>query len=94
MNNPSLYTCLRDSGVLVFPHLNYLRKLSLSTGVKCLSKENSHEQFLRETFSSLRSEEKLVNVLLDEIHVKKGLSYKGGKIYGTSVNLDEPATTI
>ena len=94
MTNPSLYTSLRDSGVLVLPHPNYLRKLSISTGAKCLNTENSHELFLKETFSSLKSEEKLVNVLLDEIHVKKGLSYKGGKIYGASVNSDEPATTI
>ena len=34
MSNPSLYTCLRDSGVLVLPYPNYLRKLSLSTGAK------------------------------------------------------------
>lgn len=49
---------------------------------------------MRENFSTLESEEKLVNLLLDEIHVKKCMSYKGGKVYGASVNSDEAATTI
>ena len=36
----------------------------------------------------------MVNVLLDEIHVKKFLSYKGGKIYDGALNSDKAAATM
>ena len=49
---------------------------------------------MRENVANLKSEEKLVNLLLDEIHVKKSLTYKGGRLYGGSVNSNKPATTI
>lgn len=93
LSSPSLYIHLRDSKVLILPHPDYLRKLDVSS-TKSLCTENSHEFFLRENLATLNSEEKFVNVLLDEIHVKKCLAYKGGKIYGASVNSCEPATTI
>lgn len=36
----------------------------------------------------------MVNVLLDEIHIKKNLAYKGGKFHGLSGNSNEPASTL
>ncbi|XP_068204013.1 uncharacterized protein [Palaemon carinicauda] len=93
LSRPSLYIHLRDSKVLILPHPDYLRKLNVS-GAKSVCNGNSHELFLRKNFATLKSEEKIVNVLLDEIHVNKGLSYKGGKVYGASVNSSEPATTV
>ena len=94
-SNPSMYTFLRDSRVIIIPHPDYLRKLNLSHAKSTYTeREHSHELFLREIFSSLRSEENMVNLLLDEMHVQKSLSYKAGKIIGASVNSNEAATSV
>lgn len=93
LSSPSLYTDLRDSKVIILPHPNYLRKFNVSSANSVVT-ENSHEHFLKENVTNLRGEEKLVNLLLDEIHVKKSLTYKGGRLYGASINSCKPATTI
>ena len=61
-SSPSFYRSLRDSEVPVriLPHPAYLRKLSLF-GAKSGFEENDHELFLKETFSVLKSKEKIVN---------------------------------
>ena len=84
---------MRDNGVVSLPHPDYLRKLKLSSSISQCS-ESSHELFLKEIFSSLKEEEKLVTLMLDEIHLTKGLTYKGGKLYGMSVNSEDAATSL
>ena len=88
-----MYTFLRDSRVIITPHPDCLRKLNLSHA-KSTYTGHSHELFLREIFSTLRSEEKMVNLLLDEMHIQKCLSYKAGKIIGASVNSSGAATSV
>lgn len=73
LSSPSLYTDLRDSKVIILPHPNYLRKFDVRSANSVFT-DNSHELFLRENLRNLRnlrSEEKIANLLLDEIHVKK-----------------------
>ena len=49
---------------------------------------------MKKIFASLNEGENLVNVLLDEIHVKKCIAYKDGHLHSTSENSTEVATTI
>ena len=41
----------------------------------------------------LAPHERVVNIQLDEIHVKSKLSYQGGKLIGTADNNDQKPTT-
>jgi len=42
----------------------------------------------------MSDDERIVNLLLDEIHVSPTLSYKSGTLYGVSSNSMAPATSL
>ena len=92
--NAAVYRSLRDSNKLVLPHPSYIRRLSLNVNTEP-NIESNHLDYLRKRVSVLSDRERLVNVLLDEIHMKSGVSYKGGKITaGGSENTEGIANSI
>ena len=93
-SSPSCYKLLRSSGIMNLPHPDYLRKLALKHGKFGSGLQSEHILYLKEIISCLKEKEKLVNVLLDEIHVQKRMSYKGGQLHGASTNSTDVATTI
>ena len=82
----AVYRSSRDSNQLVLPQSSYIRRLSLNVNNKP-NIESSHLDYLRKRVSVLSDRERLVNVLSDEILVKNGVSYKGGKITGARKTL-------
>lgn len=50
--------------------------------------------YLKQRIDGLNDDEKLINVLLDEIHVKSAMSYKGGKVTGSASNSEEIADSL
>lgn len=93
--HPGGYINLRNSRLLTIPHPKYLKSLSEKLDISSADTTNSHIKYIKEKVKYLNDNEKLVNLLLDEIYVKSCLSYKGGKIEGVSGNLpNESATTI
>ena len=91
-SSPSTYNTIRDNGFLVLPHTRWIRKLSSSSFDS--SDPNCHYSYLKQRLCGLKEEEKLVNVLLDEIHIKPNLQYKGGKLHGTADNRYDLAKCI
>lgn len=78
---PAAYRFLRDSGLLVLPHPNYIKTFNVGSNHSGIM----HKKCLEET----------VNLLLDEIYVKPEINYKRGKLEGFSMNKDsELATTV
>jgi len=72
---------------VVLPHPKYVCKLagnSNSNNVDCL----------KQRIDGLNDDEKLINVLLDETHVKSAMSYKGGKVTGSASNSEEIADSL
>ena len=72
-SGPGFYAHLHDSDELILPNPKYLNQLDLCSfgplnQMKC---GISHQNILKEMCSLLKDEEKLVNVLLDEIHIKR-----------------------
>lgn len=89
---PAAYLLIRDSQFLTLPHPSYLKKLtSLCTPTYSFSSYNS---YLKNKSDLLKEEEKIVNVLLDEIYVNPSLTYKAGHVVGMSENSDLEASTI
>lgn len=74
---------------LSLPHFNTLEKLYSSFGL-----ENEFFSFLRLSTQSFSSEQRHVIIQMDEIHVRSDISYKGGKIFGSSLDAADPTRTV
>lgn len=88
------YDVIRLNNILSLPHPRYLQKLSASFAVSPVS-ENENTNFLKHITKHLSGNEKIVNLQVDEIHVKQSLDYKNGHLFGVSSNnTDKLANTI
>lgn len=89
--SPHAYKFLRSSGIVILPHPNTLRKLSCNINVN-----PSNPNFLRhlkDEVSCLDPHEQFVTFMLDEIHIKPYVDYKGGNIAGMTLDTAEIATS-
>ena len=87
--SPASYKYLQGLSCLSLPHFNTLEKLYSSFGL-----ENEFFSFLKEFTQSFSAEQKHVIVQMDEIHVKSDISYKGGKIFGSTIDANDPVKTV
>ena len=79
------------------PHPDYIRKLKLTgVGLKEPELRDAQLYYLKLNLSTLKEEEKLVNVFFDEIHVKQSVSYKAGNLQVSSFKFishgDDPSS--
>ncbi len=79
--SPVLYRQLLNEKLLTLPSLSHLQKLSriftTETGVT-----SSVLSYLKLRIEALTEEEKLVSLLIDEIHSAQRVEYAGGQLYG------------
>ena len=92
--SPAAYNFLRETFFLTLPNVDYIRKLGSSNDIDSPGITDDHVSYLKQRLSGLSEDKKLVNVMLDEIHVKIRLQYKGGKIKGSSDNTPGLASSI
>ena len=74
---------------LSLPHFNTLEKLYSSFGL-----ENEFFSFLKLSIQLFSPEQRHVIIQMDEIHVKSDISYKGGKIFGSNLDVADPTKTV
>lgn len=74
--------------VLVLPSIRQLQRFTSSVD------KLSDVSFLNEIFGNLLEQQRRCVILLDEIYVKQGYQYGGGKVYGQAVNSDTEARTV
>lgn len=92
---PSAYAFLRNSRTLKLPHMSYLRRICRCDNLASAGINEAHLKYLSEKLTLLNEEEKLINILFDEIYVKPDVDYKNGKLVGmSSFNINERATTV
>ena len=88
--SPACY--LQIKKLLCLPSVRLLRSLSSSLDV---GKGNVSIKYLTRKAQCLEPHERVVNIQLDEIHIKSKLAYQSGKLIGTAENNDQkPATRI
>lgn len=75
--SPAAYKMLRKSGSVVLPRVELLKKLLSNT---------LHDENLEQLFQKLRPEQRLVNILFDEVKLTETLRYSGGRVVGYSQN--------
>lgn len=92
--SPHAYNFLRNSGVLVLPHPSTLKRLFVSYNLNPKSERDENFLFyVKQKFRLLSSEDKTVVLMMDEIHLKSFLDYKGGNVLGMSFNCTEAANS-
>jgi hypothetical protein len=77
------YSFVRDR-ILVLPHISYLRKLSSIFNVNLDTHDAGYFGYLREKANVLQDHERHIVLLLDEIHVSRKITYKGGSLAGVA----------
>ena len=56
--------------------------------------ENEYINFLNETATNFCQLDRHVNIQMDEVHIRSGASYKGGRIIGCIENHEDPPTIV
>ena len=74
-HSPSAYRFLRKSGTIILPKEEVVKDLLNGT---------CNESTLKELFDTLKSEQRFVNLLFDEVKLKESLIYTGGHIIGNA----------
>lgn len=90
--SPHAYKFLRKTGIIVLPCPNTVKKLCAELSPSASPNDN-FLAYIREKQQSLKLHECFVSLMLDEIHIKPYLDYKGGSIVGTGHDGTDLATT-
>lgn len=92
--SPHCYRFIRSSGCLVLPHPSTIqRRCSSFTFSPHLEQHDGmFLRYIRNKFSG-RREDQLVSLMMDEIHIKPMMDYKGGNIVGGTCHNEKLATS-
>ena len=87
--SPASYQYLQSISCISLPHSNTLQKLYSSFGL-----ENEFFTFLKQYTQSFSLEQRHVIIQMDEIHVKSDISFKGGKLFASNFDPENPTKTV
>lgn len=93
--SPHCYKFLRNSGIFILPHPGTLRRICSEFRINP-SDEQDDQNFLmyvKQKFTSLNDQEKVITLMIDEIHLKSSFDYVGGKLTGMSFSESEAASS-
>ena len=82
--SPAAYRMLRNSGVMKLPREQLIRNLM---------SRSFQDSNLKPFFDSLKPQQRLVNILFDEVKLKKTLRFMSGHILGQAVNAPDLQAT-
>lgn len=93
--SPHAYKFLRGSGKLTLPSPRTIQTIcaKFNTDPRYEQSDEHFLQYIKNKFYLLDSNDKIVSLMVDEIHIKPNLDYKGGNIVGGSNNSTERATS-
>ncbi|XP_042909025.1 uncharacterized protein [Parasteatoda tepidariorum] len=93
--SPHCYKFIRNSNNLILPHPSTIERLCSSFSMNPKD-EQFDENFLlyaKQKIQYLNEHQKIVSLMMDEIHLKQYYDYKAGNIVGKSVNNDKAANS-
>ena len=76
--------------LLSLPSVSLLRALSANVNV---GESNVSVSYLKRKAQLLKQHERIVNIQLDEIHIKSKVSYQNGKVLGNADNQEQKQLT-
>ncbi|KAG8176743.1 hypothetical protein JTE90_003374 [Oedothorax gibbosus] len=93
--SPHCYKFLRNAQYFILPHPGTLRRIcsdfSLNPGDELI--DEGFLTYIKQKFSSLKEEEKIVTLMIDEIHLNSNFDYVGGKVTGMAYNESNAASS-
>lgn len=93
--SPHAYKFIRSSNIVKLPHPCTLQRIcnnfNLSPQLEML--DENFLMYIRNRVYFIENHEKIVTLLLDEIHVKSLFDYKGGSIVGADFNSEKAANS-
>lgn len=89
------YRLLREKKILILPSYSTIRRIFLSKtfGPDLEQRPENFLLYIKTKFKSLLERDKVVTLMVDEIHIKPSYDYKGGNIVGAAYNSAEAATS-
>ena len=85
MTSPALYKQLSSGQLLTLPHYKYLRSLTSAIGNDLKLNEPS-KAYLKARYSKHTEREKVVSLLMDEVHTVKNVELSNGCFFGLTNN--------
>ena len=82
--SPAAYRMLRNSKAIILPREKFIREL--------MSK-SYQDNNLAKLFETLKPQQRFVNILFDEVKLKKAMRFTGGHIVGHAANKPEELAT-
>lgn len=93
--SPHAYIFARKSGNIILPHPSTIRSLCLkfNASPQIETIQCNFLGYIKQKFSHLESNDKIISLMLDEIHLKQYMDYKGGSIVGLATNSENMASS-
>jgi hypothetical protein len=88
------YRILYESGILIMPHVNTLRRLSTIFTVSAGLENTDQVNYLRLRARDLDERQRFVCLQMDEIHVNPTFAFKGGNVSGNAQNSADQAHSV
>ena len=82
------YNFIKGSGNVILPHPKNIQNICAKTNISPHNEQfdTNFLMYAKGMFSNLNSHEKIVILMVDEIHLKQYFDYKGGNIVGMAFN--------
>ena len=80
--SPACYKQLHSDGFLTLPSLGHLRRLCSAIDADSMTINESSIAYLTARFKKLPLKDRLVSVLIDEVHSHQSVQYQSGKFFG------------
>ncbi|KAG0414381.1 hypothetical protein HPB47_008448, partial [Ixodes persulcatus] len=94
--SPHAYKYICNSGNISLPHPMIIRSVCLSSGMNSqpLPQSATFLRYAAKRISDLDDKQRLVTLMVDEIHIKPFLDYKGGSTTDVAPNSTEVASSV
>lgn len=93
--SPHCYKFLRNSNIFILPHESTVRRICAEFNVNpCNEQDNTNFlSYIKQKFNFIEEKEKVISLMIDEIHLKPNFDYAGGKLFGMSHNDSSAASS-
>lgn len=89
------YRLLRDNKYVILPSYSTIRRIFLSNtfGPDAEQRPNNFLLYIKNKYNTLKPDDKIVTLMVDEIHIKPFFDYVGGNVVGAAFDTSEAATS-
>jgi hypothetical protein len=93
--SPQAYKFIRNSGLIILPHPSTINKLNskISSNPQKEQQDSNFLEYAKQRVLELKNNDIYVSLMMDEIHLKPYVDYKGGDIVGMSYDNSDIASS-